>query len=150
MPNCKSCNAERVIKSGKVNEKQRYKCKECGYHFTEGDRRTNERIAAKKAMCVILYSLGKASFRMLAKIFNTYPSLTYRWIVEAGCKLPKQEIPGDITEIEFDEMWHFIRQKKTNFGSSRPLIAAAGELWPGHSAVVILQPSNGSMTKLST
>jgi transposase len=147
MPKCKNCSAVRTIKSGKVNGKQRYKCKECGYHFTEGDRRTNERIAAKKAMCVILYSLGKASFRMLAKIFNTSASLTYRWIVEAGCKLPEQAVPGDITQMEFDEMWHFIKSKKTNFGSSRPLIVAEGEPWPGCSAIVILQPSNGSMIK---
>jgi len=141
MPKCKNCNSERVIKSGKANNKQRYHCKDCGCHFTEGDGRTNEKIAAKKAMCVILYSLGKASFRMLAKIFDTSPSLTYRWIVEAGCKLPDQEIPSDIVQMEFDEMWHFVKRKKTNFGSSKPLTVVAGELWPGYLAIVMLQPS---------
>ena len=147
MPKCKNCNLEKIIKSGKVNGKQRYKCKDCGYHFVEGDGRTNEKIAAKKAMCVVLYSLGKASFRMLAKIFDTSPSLVYRWILEAGCKLPNQEISGDITQMEFDEMWHFIKRKKTNFGSSKPLTVAAGELWPGYLAVVMLQPSDDSTIK---
>ena len=147
MSQCKNCQSVKVIKRGMARGKQRYKCKECGYHFVEGDARTNEKIAAKKAMCVILYSLGKGSFRMLAKIFNTSPSLTYRWIVEAGCKLPDQEVPGDITQMEFDEMWHFIKSKKTNFGSSRPLTVAAGEPWPGCSAAVILQPSSDSTTK---
>ena len=147
MPSCKNCQSAQVIKRGKTRGKQRYKCKECGYHFVEGDARTNDKIAAKKAMCVILYSLGKGSFRMLAKIFDTSPSLTYRWIVEAGCKLPEQEVSGDITQMEFDEMWHFIKSKKTNFGSSRPLTVAVGEPWPGYSAVVILQPSGDSITK---
>ena len=146
MPKCKNCKAERNVKSGKVNGKQRYKCKECGLHFTEGDGRTNDKIIAKKAMCVILYSLGKASYRMLAKIFNTHPSLIYRWIMEAGCSLPEPDVSGDIQHMEFDEMWHFIKSKKTSCGSSKPLTVAAGELWPGYSAIVILQPS-GDFTK---
>jgi len=112
-----------------------------------GDNRTNERIAAKKAMCVILYSLGKGSYNMLAKIFNTWPSLIYRWITEAGVKLPAQEVSGAIREMEFDEMHHFINSKKTSFGLSKPLTVAHGELWPGCSAVVILQLSEDSMTK---
>jgi hypothetical protein len=74
-------------------------------------------------MCVLLYSLGKASFNMLAKLFDTWPSLTYRWIVEAGAKIPVAQIPGEVKEMKFDEMWHFIREKKTSFGPSRPLTA---------------------------
>ena len=48
MPKCKNCSKEHVIKSGKVNGKQRYHCYDCGYYFTENDKRTNEKIAAKK------------------------------------------------------------------------------------------------------
>ena len=59
MPNCKNCKSDKIIKAGKSGEKQRYKCKECGYHFVEGDARTNEKIAAKKALCLLFYSLGK-------------------------------------------------------------------------------------------
>jgi len=147
MPKCKNCGCEKVIKNGKVRGKQRYRCKECGYNFVEGDQRTNAKIAAKKAMCVLLYSLGKASFNMLAKIFDTWPSLVYRWIKEAGAKLPEPEISGEITQMEFDEMWHFVGNKKRNFGSSKPLIAAHGELWPGCLAVVIFGHSNASTTK---
>ena len=135
------------MKSGKARGKQRYKCKECGYHFVEGDGRTNEKIAAKKAMCVLLYSLSKASFNGLARIFDTWPSLVYRWIVEAGAKLPDEEVSGDIREMEFDEMWHFVGSKKEKYGSSKRLIVADGELLPGFSAVVILKPLDGSTTR---
>jgi len=92
--------------------KQRYKCKICGMHFVEGDARSTEKIASKKAMCVLLYTLSRASYNMLAKIFDTWPSLVYRWIVEAGANIPKQEISGDIKEMGFDEMWHFVGTKK--------------------------------------
>lgn len=141
---CKKCKNEKTVKSGFIRGKQRYKCKKCNFNFVIGDARSNEKIAAKKAMCVLLYSLSKSSFNMLAKIFNTWPSLVYRWIVEAGARVPEQEISGDIKEMEFDEMWHFIGSKKTKFGSSKHLIVANGELWHGCSAVVILQPSKDS------
>ena len=147
MVNCKNCESGCIVKNGKTREKQRYRCKECGYNFVEGDGRTNEKITAKKAMCVLLYSLSKASYSMLAKIFDTWPSLVYRWIKEAGAKLPDQEVSGQISQMEFDEMWHFIGNKKTNFGSSKLLTVAHGELLPGCSAIVILQPSVDSTTK---
>lgn len=144
---CKNCKSEQTVKSGFVREKQRYKCKACGINFVIGDGRTNEKIASKKAMCVIFYSLGKASYNMLANIFDTWPSLVYRWILEAGAKLPVHEISGEIKHMEFDEMWHFVKSKKTNFGSSKPLTVASGELWPGCSAIVILQHSKDFMKK---
>ena len=144
---CKNCKAENIVKSGKVRGKQRYKCKECGYNFVIGDERTNEKIAAMKALCVLLYSLGKGSYNMLGKLFNRNRSLIYRWIREAGVNTDEPAIDGEITQIEFDEMWHFIQSKKENFGSSKPLTAAAGELSPGFSVVVIAQRSDGSTTK---
>ena len=147
MPGCKNCKGERVVKSGRVRDKQRYKCKECGYHFVVGDERTNEKIVALKALCVLFYSLGKGSYNMLGKLFGRNRSLIYRWIREAGLSTDEPKIDGEITQIEFDEMWHFIQRKKENFGSSKPLTAAAGELSPGFSVVVIALHSEGSTTK---
>lgn len=145
MPVCKNCGSQQLVKNGFVRQKQRYRCKECGLNFVEGDGRTSDAIAAKKAMLILLYSMGKISFNMLGKLFNMWPSQVYRWIVKEGKSLPEQPISGEIKEIEFDEMWHFIERKKTSFGSSRPLIAAQGKLWPGCSAIVILQLSDDSM-----
>jgi len=71
-------------------------------------------------------------------------------VAKEGLATPSQEVSGEVREIEFDEMWHFVKSKKTNFGSSRPLIAAHGEPWPGCSAIVILQLSGDSTTKSST
>jgi transposase len=144
---CKNCKSEKIVKNGIVREKQRYKCKDCNYNFVIGDERTNEKIAAKKAMCVLLYTLSKASYNGLARIFDTWPSLVYRWIVEAGVKLPDEAVAVDIKHMEFDEMWHFVGSKKEKYGSSKPLIVVEGELWHGFSAVVILKPSNDSMAK---
>lgn len=147
MVHCKNCDAKNCVKNGKVRGKQRHKCKMCGYNFITGDARTDEKIAATKAMCVILYALAKGSYNMLGKVFKRNRSLIYRWIREAGMKMVEPEIGGLIRELEFDEMWHFVEQKKTSFGSSKPLIAAHGELSPGCLALVILQPSGGFTKK---
>ena len=144
---CKKCDGKCIVKNGFVRGKQRYLCKECGCNFVLGDDRTNDKILAKKALIILLYSLAKSSFNMLAKLFDMWPSQVYRWIAKAGESLPEPTVSGDIKEIEFDEMWHFVQEKKTKFGSSKPLIAAQGELWPGCSAIVILQLSNDSMIK---
>ena len=144
---CKNCKSEKVVKSGIVREKQRYQCKECGINFVVGDDRTNEKVAALKALCVLFYSLGKGSYNMLGKLFKRNRSLIYRWIKEAGMNMAEPLIDSEITEIEFDEMWHFIQSKKTSFGSSKPLTVVAGELSPGFSVVVIAQHSDGSTTK---
>ncbi|MCL2134636.1 MAG: hypothetical protein FWH37_03660 [Candidatus Bathyarchaeota archaeon] len=71
-------------------------CKVCGRIFVEGDQRTNEGVIVKKVMCTMLYFLGKVSFNMLVRIFDTWFSLVYRWIVEAGVKMVRTEFSGEI------------------------------------------------------
>jgi len=64
--------------------------------------------------------------------------------------MPEPEISGEIKQMEFDEMWHFIGNKKTSFGSSKPLTVAAGEPWPGCWVIVILQHLSDSTKKSNT
>ena len=149
MAPCKRCGSGDTVKHGVVRNKQRYCCKKCGYHFVSGDQRVKESAAVKKALAVILYTLGKASFGMLGKLFGHSRALTYRWIAEEAARLPEAVIAHDIQEMEFDEMLRFIGSKETRSGSSRPWIVAHGELLPGLQAVVMLQHSGGSATKSS-
>jgi hypothetical protein len=85
--------------------------KGCGLNFIEGDRRLKPETDVKKALCVLLYSLGKASFSMLGKILGHSPSIIYRWVTEAMDATPEPNISWDIQEIEFDEMWHFLKKR---------------------------------------
>ena len=38
---CKKCGSVNYVKNGYVYGKQRYKCKECGHNYIEGDERQN-------------------------------------------------------------------------------------------------------------
>ena len=55
---CKRCRSDRFVKNGIGSGKQRHKCKDCHYRFREGDNRTNDKIVAKKALCVLLYAMA--------------------------------------------------------------------------------------------
>ena len=97
-----------------MRDKQRYKCKLCGYNFVLGDERYSHATEVKKALCIILYSLGKASFGFLAKLLGVSRTTTYYWIRQAAASTDEPTIAEDIQEIEFDEMWHLIQSKKKN------------------------------------
>lgn len=144
---CKNCGDGGIVKNGVVRGKQRYKCKGCGYNFVAGDGRVDPNAAVKRAFAVILYSLGKGSYGFIAKLFGVTPPAVLKWIRAEAAGLQAPAISGAIREMEFDEMWHFIQSKKTKNGSSKPWIVLQGAPWPGCSAVVMLQPSDGPTTK---
>ena len=109
---CKRCQSSSIYRNGIARNVQRYRCKTCKYNFIEGDKRIKGNLKAKKALVVILYGLGKGSYNMLGKLFKVNRSLVYRWIKEAASKLPYPSVSDPIKEIEFDEMWHFVGEKK--------------------------------------
>ena len=133
-----------------MNNKQRYRCKKCGHHFTEGDRRVKESTTVKKALAILLYTTARTSFRRIGKILNVDHSLVYRWIREAAESLPEPTVSAHITEIELDEMWHFIKEKKTNSGLSRQLTVIQGEPLHGLQVIVMLKQSENSTKNLHT
>ena len=147
MISCKNCQQTNTIKNGFVRGKQRYKCHTCHYTFVVGDERHKLETDLKKALSVILYSLGKASFGFLAKLFGVSRTTPYYWIRDIAATTEEPVIASNIHEIDFDEMWHFVQSKKSNSGSSKPWIIAQGELLLGYSVVVMLQRSNAYMTK---
>ena len=147
MLNCKNCEEKQIVKNGIVRQQQRYRCKSCGYNFVLGDKRIKLDTAVKRAFAVILYALGKSSYGFIAKLFGVTPPAVQKWLKKEAEILKEPEISAEITEMEFDEMWHFVGSKKTKNGLSKPWIVLHGELWPGLSAVVMLQPSSGSTTR---
>jgi transposase len=109
---CKRWQSASIYRNGIARNVQRYRCKSCKYNFIQGDKGMKDSLKAKKALAVILYGLGKGSYNMLGKIFKVNRSLVYGWIKEAAHKLPYPTISDHIKEIEFDEMWHLVGEKK--------------------------------------
>jgi hypothetical protein len=57
------------------------------------------------------------------------------------------EISKDLTEIEIDELWHFIHSKKTSYGLLGLSIDEVEKLLHGLREVEIQKLSNGSTKK---
>lgn len=135
---CKKCGSQNYTKSGKVRQKQRYKCKNCGCNFVEGDKR--EKITPEgKALCVLLYSTGKSSYGYIAKLFNVTRAAVLKIIRNVASRIPEPTIDTDIKEIQIDEMWHFINEKNEKYGYGEPWIVLQIKPLDGLLAIVMLK-----------
>ena len=138
---CKSCGCARFVKSGLVRGLQRYKCKECGCHFTATPPRGKP--AAMKALAVLLYGACGASQGMIARLLGVSAVPVCRWIRRDAEAMTDPEVPADTEIVQIDEMWHCVNGKKTRFGSGRPMIHFRGETSPGKSVHVLIPLSKG-------
>ena len=145
MIKCKRCGKSSFTKNGFVRGLQRYRCKACGCNFTCTKPRGCH--PALKALAVLLYSMGGASYRYIAYLLDVSHVSVYKWIRDTAAALPEPEISAEVKEIEIDEMWHFLGLKKTKDGYGKPMIVAKGVVSPGLWVAVILRRFENSGRK---
>ncbi len=75
-PVCPKCQTGESVKAGFVSEKQRYKCKSCGYHFTLNRKGIHADIK-RFAFHLYLEGLG---FRAISRIIGVSDVAVARWI----------------------------------------------------------------------
>jgi transposase-like protein len=128
---CKKCGSGSVVRAGKINGNQKYKCKECGCQF-QPNRRKGKSENTKK-LAVLLYLSG-LSMRQIARIVSTDVHAVYRWIRDFAEKhYEKPEPKSGAVVVELDEMWHYITNKKTNVGYGRLSVAIPVNLSTGNA-----------------
>lgn len=137
-PACPKCKSDQVIKSGKVQGKQRFRCKHCNYQFTRTTPRG--RPMKEKAMAVILYTLG-LSLNVIAKIFNVSTPAVLYWIRAFAIANYEKPAPKDAIIIEIDEMWHYIGSKKNRSGYGKLIVEKLGNSSIGSVVNVIKKHS---------
>lgn len=128
-PPCPKCQSREVVKNGKVQGKQRDKCKSCSLQFTRLTPRG--RPAQEKAMAVTLYTLG-LSIRAIARLIGVSPTAVLKWIKTFAKTHYEKPAPGDAIIVELDEMWHYLRSKKTSYGSGKPIVEKLESLLTGN------------------
>jgi transposase len=146
--NCKRCNSSNTVKNGPLRGKQSYKCKSCKYRFVLGDSRAKLSLF-DKSLIVLLYSSCKASYNLLGKLFGVSPVAIMKLIKRTSDNLPDPVVSSSIKEISFDEMWHFINEKKTRYGSGVVLSVLEIELSGGILEIVVVKHSESSSKDLS-
>lgn len=90
---CPRCKRENAVKNGKARERQRYKCKACGFQFTRLTSRG--RPPWQRALAVFLYCRG-VSISTIARMFSVSPSTVFKWIRKFGTPLgPTPDFAAD-------------------------------------------------------
>ena len=138
MHKCKKCQSESYVKAGFIGKEQRYRCKQCGCQFVPTREKGMD--SNKKSMIICLYTNG-LSFRAIGKILKVHHSAVHRFVRKFALENYEKPTPVSNMEIslELDEMWHFIKDKKTNFGYGKPTAATQNNLSIGSVAIEIQQ-----------
>ncbi len=106
---CKNCDSANIVKIGKINGKQRYKCKACRKTFIENDNfarmRTQKHIIA---ISMDLYFDGmsvRKIQRQIEYIFKVKVAQTtiYRWIIKYST-IVKEYV--DTLKADLGDKWH--------------------------------------------
>jgi transposase-like protein len=116
MITCKNCHQTHTVKNGFVRGKQRDQCRACGDNFVLGDERHSHATAVKNAFCMILYSLGNASFGFVATHLGVSRTTTYDWIRPAAAGTDEPTSAPDMQDIACAELWHLMQSTKERSG----------------------------------
>jgi transposase len=134
---CPYCRSEHLIKNGSSYGVPKWKCKDCGRQTSFKPPRGEP--AWKKDTAVLLYTLGLSMNAIAQQLGVSTPSIL-NWIrAHAATQAPRpQPEPGEeVVVMELDELWHFLKKKRTNSGSGWRLIALADASWTGNAAIVM-------------
>jgi transposase-like protein len=117
---CPRCGSINHCKDGLIKGRQRYKCKDCQYHYTvEQKSDVKSREVRRLAFEMYLEGLG---FRSIGRILKISYGTVFQWVKKWGQSqaLPKRSEAIDV--VELDEMHSYVGQKKTTDGYGLLLI----------------------------
>ena len=97
---CRKCESENNVKYGKMNNMQRYKCKNCGFQFTK--EVSNGRSETERNKAIALYLLG-LSMRTIAKLFRVNVTTVLYWIRNFATKTYDKPAQKGAVVIELDK-----------------------------------------------
>jgi len=136
MKNCPKCKSTRLIKNGFQSGIQRYKCKDCGCNPSVQYVGHPEEFR----MEVIRLYLDGMGVRALSRHFKIGVATVIRWVKKIAAALPEPEKPKSISVMQIDEMYHWIGEKKTKFGSGSRFAVRPVECSPTSWVVVEYEP----------
>ena len=78
MQSCPQCQSTKIIKSGILNDKQRFKCKDCNYHFTVN--KLGKRIDQYYVTKALQLYLEGLSYREIERILGVSHVTVLKWV----------------------------------------------------------------------
>jgi transposase-like protein len=113
---CPNCNSDQHIKSGIVNNRQRYKCKKCSYYFTVN--KVGKKIDdyyVNKALQLYLEGL---TYREIERILGISHVSVMNWVKKYNIKRPyNSEYHPTYKILNTDELASFFSKKGSLSGA---------------------------------
>ena len=85
---CARCGSEQIIKSGVVNQRQRYKCKSCGYHFSVG--KIGKKIDDYFVLKALQLYLEGVSYREIERLLGVSHVSVMNWVKQYKITRPER------------------------------------------------------------
>lgn len=85
-PKCPRCEKEKTIKSGVINNRQRYKCKSCGYYFTVS--KLGKRIDNYLVIKALQLYIEGVSYREIERLLGISHVSVMNWVKKYRVKAP--------------------------------------------------------------
>tara|TARA_B100001939_G_C16747270_1_gene532372 strand:+ start:132 stop:533 length:402 start_codon:yes stop_codon:yes gene_type:complete len=130
-----------------MNGKQRYRCKGCGYNFTNLHGRGYPPALRLYALKLYTENVG---IRSIARLLGIDPSTIVHWVRDEGKKVMEQlkaSIPDSLPEmdiIEIDEMWHYTQKNSANYGYGLLCLDSPDKSLPSKWDLVVQSHSKNS------
>ncbi len=86
-PECPQCTSHHVIKSGIVKDRQRFKCKSCGYYFTVA--KLGKQIDNYTVIKALQLYIEGVSYREIERLLGISHVSVMNWVRKYGIKAPK-------------------------------------------------------------
>jgi len=118
--NCPRCKSPNHKKNGKISERQRYQCHDCGYNYSVELKSTaSSAFVKRQALQLYLEGLG---FRSIGRILGVSHVSVQNWIKKYGKDLEDLKSENEISVVELNEMHTYIGNKKNIAGPGLLLI----------------------------
>ena len=113
MNKCPYCgNIKNQIKSGRNRSgTQRYECQECGRHYTP-EPKAQGYSDEVRLRAVRMYVDG-INFRRIGRELGVNPQSVANWVKAHAHRLPPAPVPSQVETVEMDELFTFIKTKKS-------------------------------------
>ncbi len=110
---CPSCGASHIKKNGITPQgKQRYKCKECDKGFLFALSYTYRACNPLVRELIVPMTLNASGVRDTARVLRVSPNTVLEVLRQAAAQIPEPRLPWRIKDLEMDEQWSFVHDKK--------------------------------------
>ncbi|MGI8996948.1 MAG: IS1 family transposase [Pyrinomonadaceae bacterium] len=107
---CPRCASRHIVKNGiTANDKQRYRCKDCGRQFIT-NYSYRGRLPAVRELIVPM-TINGSGIRDISRVLRVSPTTVIDVIRAAACDVAEPSPPPCIADVELDEFWSFVGRK---------------------------------------